>query len=143
MADINPEIGERIKRAAAVTDKLIVKLDTLTNRIDTAKSNDNRELVEYYERQFAETSVDFMDGVEAILDDWYALRGEVRPPAEREFITPELLDHIHNTVVSVVQGLPLPEEPPLVSAAANLQTETPAQISGEFVPPRRRVDVTG
>jgi hypothetical protein len=105
----NPEIEERIRSAAQNTDKLILKLDTLTNRIDTARANENQELVEYYERKFAEASVEFMDGVETILDDWYELNGEARPNADREVLGPEMLTEIHNTVVAIVQGLPLPE----------------------------------
>ncbi|MDR1515300.1 MAG: hypothetical protein LBS45_06365 [Synergistaceae bacterium] len=98
------QIEERIRSVAKDTDGLIMKLDTLVNRIDTAKSNDNKELVEYYERQFAEASVEFMNGVETILDDWYALKGTPRPPADQEVMPPELLDEIHNTVVAIVQG---------------------------------------
>lgn len=98
-------IEERIRLIAHNTDGLITKLDTLTNRIDTAKVNENQELVEHYERQFAEASVEFMGGVEAMLDDWYALRGVERPPAEEEELSPELLDEIHNTVVAIIQGL--------------------------------------
>jgi hypothetical protein len=103
----NGEVEERIKQTALNTDKLIVRLDTLTNRIDTAKSNDNQDLVEYYERMFAEASVEFMDSVESILDDWYALKGEVRPHAESEYLSPETLNLIHNAVVSIVQGQPV------------------------------------
>jgi hypothetical protein len=134
------QIEDRIRTAATNTDKLIIRLDTLTNRIDTAKANDNRELVEYYERQFAEASVEFLDGVETILDDWYALKGEPRPPAEDEYISPEALEGIHNTVVSIVQGLPV--EMPAVQAEDTAGTETrgiPAAARG----PRHRVDVTG
>jgi hypothetical protein len=106
-------MSERIKRTALDTDRLIARLDTLTGRIDTARANDNAELAEYYEGQFAEASVEFMNGVESILDDWYALNGEVRPPAQMEYIAPETLDVIHDAVVSIVQGLPLelPEAP--------------------------------
>ena len=100
-------ITERIKNVAKNTDSLIAKLDTLTNRIDTARANENPELVEYYENQFAEVSVEFMDSVETILDDWYALQGEKRPSAEEETLTPEMLDEIHSTVVGIVQGLSL------------------------------------
>lgn len=100
------QIEERIRNVAKDTDSLIVKLDTLVNRIDTARSNDNSELVEYYERQFAEASVEFMNGVETILDEWYALKGTKRPPADQEVMPPELLDEIHNTVVAIVQGAP-------------------------------------
>jgi len=126
--------------SAVNTDKLIVKLDTLTNRIDTAKSNENAELIEYYERQFAETSVEFLDGVESILDDWYALRGEERPPAQAEYISPEMLDSIHDMVVSIVQGLPVDFEAPIPAP------EEPSVVESEIYttsPPRHKVDVTG
>jgi hypothetical protein len=100
------EIEDRIRHVAKNTDALIVKLDTLTSRIDTARTNENKELVEYYEKQFAETSVEFMDGVETILDGWYALNGIPRPPADHEILDGDTLDVIHNTVVEIVQGQP-------------------------------------
>jgi hypothetical protein len=141
------KIEDRIRRTAVNTDHLIIKLDTLTNRIDTAKANENRELVDYYERQFAETSVEFLDSVETILDDWYALKGEARPPAQSEYIAPETLESIHETVVSIVQGLPaaMPEIPIAGHAAeasgkAGAIEGGAAQGSSE---PRHRVDVTG
>jgi hypothetical protein len=98
------EIEDRIRHAARNTDSLIVKLDTLTSRIDTARMNENKELVEYYERQFAEASVEFMDGVETILDDWYALNGVTRPPVDQEILDSDTLDAIHSTVVDIVQN---------------------------------------
>ncbi|MDR1581339.1 MAG: hypothetical protein LBS35_13365 [Synergistaceae bacterium] len=110
---LNEEVENRIKNTALNTDKLIVRLDTLTNRIYTAKSNNNQDLVEYYERMFAEASVEFMDSVESILDDWYALKGEARPPAEKEYLPPEILNAIHNAVVSIVQGQPVVMPAPL------------------------------
>ena len=135
-------ILERIRMSAANTDKLIIKLDTLTNRIDTAKSNENAELVEYYEHQFAEASVEFLDGVESILDDWYALKGEERPPAQTEHISQEMLNNIHNTVVSIVQGLPVDLQTPIPTAEQSApQNETPETYTTS--PPRHKVDVTG
>jgi hypothetical protein len=141
---------DRIKSVAINTDKLIVKLDTLTNRIDTARANENRELVEYYERQFAEASVEFLDGVESILDDWYVLKGETRPPARLEYITPETLDIIHNAVVSIVQGLPFEMPEPLepsqeIDAAQglNILKDGERQTAGSSREDRHRVDVTG
>ena len=154
-------ISERIKNVAKSTDGLIAKLDTLTSRIDTARTNENHDLVEYYENQFAEASVEFMDNVETILDDWYALRGERRPPAEEEALTPEVLDEIHSTVVGIVQGLALdlPEgtrasglrkEVDLSSDGLGAQDVGIAPAASETPPrPRRRkgpgnkVDLTG
>jgi hypothetical protein len=138
---LNEEAEERIRNTARNTDKLIVRLDTLTNRIDTAKSNDNQDLVEYYERMFAEASVEFMDGVESILDDWYALKGETRPPAEREYLPPETLNIIHDAVVSIVQGLPVVMTEPLlpsheIDAAQGINI--PRQTG-----PSHKLDVTG
>ena len=134
------QIEDRIKMTAASTDKLITRLDTLTNRIDTAHANENPELVEYYERQFAEASVEFLDGVETILDDWYALKGEPRPPAQEEYISPETIEGIHNIVVSIVQGLPVVMPPAQAEDTAGVETQgIPAVARG----PRHRVDVTG
>jgi hypothetical protein len=139
--ELNEEAAERIKSTALNTDKLIVRLDTLTNRIDTAKSNDNQDLVEYYERMFAEVSVEFMDNVESILDDWYALKGETRPPAENEYLSPETLNMVHNAVVSIVQGLPVVMSDSSVSAH-----ETDAAQEVDILRqtgPRHKLDVTG
>lgn len=151
------EIVERIKHAAHNTDSLIAKLDTLTNRIDTAKTNQNEELVQYYENQFVEASVEFMDGVESIIDGWYELRGEERPPAESEALSPDVLDEIHELVVGIVQGLPV-DYTKLTSAAAVSEeklTELESRVSrvtGEERPvvhtpttkgPKHKVDLTG
>ncbi|MDR0764725.1 MAG: hypothetical protein LBE65_03935 [Synergistaceae bacterium] len=132
---------ERIRNSALNTDKLIVRLDTLTNRIDTARSNNNRDLAEYYERKFAEASVEFMDSVESILDGWYAMKGETRPPAEKEYLSPETLDTIHDAVVSIVRGLPVVMPAPLppdreIDAAREINI--PRQTG-----PSRKIDVTG
>ena len=135
-------IAERIRISAANTDKLILKLDTLTNRIDTAKANENAELIEYYERLFAEASVEFLDGVESILDDWYALRGEERPPAQTERLSPEMLDSIHNTVVSIVQGLPVDLQAPIPAPEPGTpESEAPGTYTTGA--PRHKVDVKG
>jgi hypothetical protein len=135
-------IVDRIRISAANTDKLIVRLDNLISRIDTAKSNENAELVEYYERQFAEASVEFLDGVESILDDWYALKGEERPPMQDEYISPEMLDSIHNTVISIVQGLPVDLQAPIPAPEPSApESETPETYTTS--PPRHKVDVTG
>ncbi len=136
------EIEERIRASAKNTDELITKLDTLTARIDMAKQNENAELIEYYERQFAETSVEFMDGVESILDDWYQLRGEPRPPASMEQLTSEDLDVIHSTVVNIVQGLS-------TSAPLSIRSdEVPEMPSSQRITPKKSgpkhsVDITG
>jgi hypothetical protein len=116
----NQEIEERIRLTAQNTDKLIIKLDTLSDRMDMAKANENQELIEYYERKFAEASVEFMDGVETILDDWYELNGERRPDDGNEELAPDTLDEIHNTVVAIVQGLPLPKHLALKADEFNL-----------------------
>ncbi|MDR1021458.1 MAG: hypothetical protein LBL73_11915 [Synergistaceae bacterium] len=135
---------ERIRVIAKETDSLIARLETLTSRIDTARANENRELVEYYERQFAEASVEFMNGVETILDEWYALKGTPRPPAGEEIIGPELLDEIHNTVVSIVQGIPAPVPQAAAPMSAAPQQETPesVRVRGESGP-SHKVDVRG
>ena len=136
------QITERIKMSATNTDKLIIRLDNLIDRIDTAKSNENTELIEYYERQFAEASVEFLDGVESILDDWYALKGEERPPVQDENITPEMLDSIHDTVVAIVQGLP-PDFRPQISAPEPSLSEPEAPDIYASEPPSHKVDLTG
>jgi hypothetical protein len=151
LSPVNAEVEEHIRLTAVNTDKLIVRLDTLTNRIDTARANENRELVEYYERQFEEASVEFMDGVESILDGWYALRGEDRPSAQVEYIAPQTLEEIHNAVVSIVRGLPFelsetPQPNPIIDSAQGvniLRGSDFAQGTGASKGSRHKVDVTG
>lgn len=136
-------LEERIKLIAGNTDKMITKLDTLTNRIDTAKVNENQELAEYYERQFAEASVEFMEGVETILDDWYALKGMERPDAEDEQISQEMLDEIHNTVVGIVQGLAVTYPDGVVDAGVERVGEKLARASdAEIAPSSRQANVS-
>lgn len=155
--DMN-EIAERIRLTARNTDSLIVKLDTLTNRINTARDNENAELVEYYEGQFAEASVEFMDGVETILDNWYALNGVERPSADQEIIESDLLDEIHKTVVNIVQSAPVSPNtaavttqpavekealPPAVMIAEGISERKPAAARLSRKGPDNKVDITG
>jgi hypothetical protein len=137
---------ERIKQTAMNIDNLIVRLNTLTNRIDTANANKNAELTEYYERQFAEASVEFMDSVESILDDWYVLNGGTRPPARMENISPEMLENIHNAVVAIVQGLPFELPDPILPSHIidEAQGVNVLQSAGENIGKQRnKVDFTG
>ena len=99
------QIEERVRRVAARTEKLITSLDTINNRIETAKLNDNADLVEYYEQEFNKTSVEFMTGVESLLDDWYSLQGRTRSRAAEEFLSEDDLEDIHSAVVRIVMGL--------------------------------------
>ena len=98
------EIADRVRRIAKSTDGLIARLDTLSNRIDTAAKNDNRELVEYYQKLFTEVSAEFMGGIETMIDDWYQLRGEKRPVSSEEYLSQEMLDEIHSAMVNLVHG---------------------------------------
>ncbi|GHV53315.1 hypothetical protein FACS1894216_11080 [Synergistales bacterium] len=153
----SPNIKNRIKATAQVTDKLIGRLDSLATRLDAAKKGDNQELAEYYERQFIDTSVEFMNGVETILDGWYELKGVPRPPADEEIISEDELDEIHGTVVSILHGTEIPDplihdaefrkdgegsaneplSPKEFPPASSARTDTP--------PPKKKsgVDVTG
>ena len=143
-------IKEHIKNVALSTDSLISRLDTLTNRIDTARMNENDELVQFYENEFTELSVEFMDGVETILDEWYALRGIERPPVDNEALDADMLEEIHNTVVRIVAGLPdEPSSVPLTRFEVKSE-ETPLLDENIVVPEvqvkkkkGRGVDFTG
>lgn len=146
----NTEIAERIKSTAKNTDALIAKLDTLSSRIDAAKSGGNDELAQYYENQFTEASVEFMDGVETILDSWYEMRGVKRPPAESEELSVETLDEIHSLVVNIMQG-GVPQLPQHTAPRAEVQTDVrhmPTQQQQPTQPnlgkaPKHKVDLTG
>lgn len=139
---------ERIKSTARNTDALIAKLDTLTGRISSAKSSSNDELARYYEDQFTEVSIEFMDGVETIIDCWYEMKGMTRPQAEDELLTPETLEEIHNEVVSLLHGVqyvPAEDHAPNEHAAAVHQDAIPAQqLPPRVAPgPSHKVDLTG
>lgn len=119
---------DKIKHTAKNTDSLISKLDQLTGRIDAAKASGNEELVKYYEDQFSEVSVEFMDGVETILDSWYELRGVRRPDAEDEDLSDDTLEQIHSVVVNILQDLPF-ELPPQEETAARTMPERIADLA--------------
>jgi hypothetical protein len=154
----SPNIKNRIKATAQATDKLIGRLDSLATRLDAAKKGDNQELTEYYERQFIDTSVEFMNGVETILDGWYELKGVPRPPADEEIISGDELDEIHDTVISILHGTDTAD--PLIRDAEFRKDDTPPAnepLSSKEFPPasgaradappskkkRNGVDITG
>ena len=156
---LKEEITERVRRIAKSTDGLIVRLDTLSGRIDTANKNNNRELVEYYEREFTEASAEFMGGIETMIDDWYQLRGEKRPASAEEYISPEMLEEIHSAMVGIIHGT-LPESavaanqsiaPSLdlagvgVDVAINAESAKPSEgkKGSPAKKPGHRVDITG
>jgi hypothetical protein len=90
---------------------------------------------------FAEASVEFMDSVESILDDWYALKGEARPPADMEYLSPETLNTIHDAVVSIVQGLPVVMPEPLTPSH---ETDAAREINiPRQTGPSHKLDVIG
>lgn len=142
-------VVERIKNTARNTDALIAKLDSLAGRVDAAKASGNEELAQYYEGQFTEVSVEFMDSVESILDCWYDMRGVQRPPAETEDLSPEDLDGIHGMVVDILHGL----QPDLRKAEkqhAPAAVIEPSKEEHAHVPlrpkdtgPKHKVDLTG
>lgn len=156
---LKEEIADRVRRIAKSTDGLIARLDTISGRIDIAAKNDNRELVDYYERQFAEVSAEFMGGIETMIDDWYQLKGEKRPVSTDEYLSPEMLDEIHRTMVSIVHGASPESVIQPRNAAAGLDLTTGAgvdiAINGEDIKPathkkvasagkqENRVDLTG
>lgn len=150
--DKSPVI-ERIKRIAQNTDALIAKFDSLLGRIENARNSGNSDLVNYYENQFTEVSVEFMDGVESIIDGWYELRGETRPAAEDEDLSLETLDDIHDVVVNIMHGQPfeLTSHPrrdadPLQVvqvAPAPAPEEIAASVGAGSTAPRHKVDIKG
>lgn len=137
-------VENRIKNIAKNTDSLIAKLDTLLGRIETANSNDNKELVAYYENQFNEVSVEFMDGVESMIDGWYELRGEKRPPAEDEDLSDEALEQIHTAVVNIIHDMPY--DTGALIAGASVAAPLPVRQT-EQLPvseaPKHKVDIKG
>lgn len=144
------DVKDRIRRIAQNTDGLILRLDNLTNRIDMAKRNENSELVEYYERQFADVSLEFMEGVETMIDDWYLLKGIPRPPAEEENLSPEILDEIHGTLVDIVQERreekSLEDNVPQAAVRTGVREvpeTTETVLAGKVQRSRNRVDLTG
>lgn len=133
-----PAIADRIRATARNTDELIARLDSLNARINSAHEGDDEELAKYYEDQFAEVSLEFMDGVETIIDSWYELRGETRPAAEDEMLTPEDLDHVHEMVVGIMHSLPEAE-----STEAAAVISAPLDMSTVSKGPQHKVDLRG
>ena len=98
------QLEERIRLCSSNSDQLIIRLNTLAERIDTAKGNNNQELVAHYEAEFAKVSMEFMAGVETILDDWYALNGQQRSRMENIPLTGDALQTLHAHVLHIVSG---------------------------------------
>ena len=98
------QLEERIRLCSSNSDQLIIRLNTLAERIDTAKGNNNQELVAHYEAEFAKVSMEFMAGVETILDDWYALNGQKRSRMEDIPLTGDALQNLHAHVLHIVSG---------------------------------------
>ena len=98
------QLEERIRLCSSNSDQLIIRLNTLAERIDTAKGNNNPELVAHYEAEFAKVSMEFMAGVETILDDWYALNGQKRSRMEDIPLTGDALQTLHAHVLHIVSG---------------------------------------
>ena len=140
------QLEERIRLCSSNSDQLIIRLNTLAERIDTAKGNNNQELVAHYEAEFAKVSMEFMAGVETILDDWYALNGQKRSRMEDIPLTGDALQTLHAHVLHIVSG---------PSAATAVATQhavgadvLPAENKPESAPKgradsRHKVDIRG
>ena len=140
------QLEERIRLCSSNSDQLIIRLNTLAERIDTAKGNNNQELVAHYEAEFAKVSMEFMAGVETILADWYALNGQQRSRMENIPLTGDALQTLHAHVLHIVSG-------PSASTAVATQHAVgadvlPAENKPESAPKgradsRHKVDIRG
>ncbi len=115
------QIEERIRLCSSNSNQLIIKLNTLAERIDIAKGNNNAELVAHYEEEFTKVSMEFMTGVETILDDWYALNGQTRSRMEDIPLTGDALQTLHAHILHIASGLPS-------SAVVATQQDAPAEV---------------
>ncbi|MCX7828774.1 MAG: hypothetical protein N2315_06145 [Thermanaerothrix sp.] len=98
--------SERIKRCAFNAERLVAVLSTLADRIDQAKANGNQELVDHYSREFQKASLKFMGNVEALLDDYYLIKGKRRSRIANEPLEPSELEEIYASVKAMIDLLP-------------------------------------
>lgn len=95
-----------MRRCSGATQSLIIKLNTLADRIDIAKKNNNAELVAYYEEEFTKVSTEFMTGVEVVVDDWYALNGQKRVRMANEPLGESALNALSAKVAEITGNQP-------------------------------------
>ncbi|EHM10795.1 hypothetical protein TheveDRAFT_1677 [Thermanaerovibrio velox DSM 12556] len=124
--------AERIKRCAFNAERLVAVLSTLADRIDQARANGNQELLDHYTKEFQKASLKFMGNVEALLDDYYLIKGKRRSRIANEPLEPAELEEIYSSVKAMIDLLP-PEPRPEDSL------EPPRRTS----PPKGRLDVKG
>lgn len=139
------QIEERIRACSLNSDQLIVRLNTLADRIDIAKGNNNAELVAHYEEEFAKISMEFMAGVETILDDWYALNGQNRSRMEDIPLTGDALQTLHAHIRHIASGLPAPAltgQLPLAEVLPPIP-DKPEPAPKKGADPRHKVDIRG
>lgn len=123
------QLEERIRLCSSNSDQLIIRLNTLADRIDTAKGNNNPELVAHYQEEFTKVSMEFMAGVETILDDWYALNGQKRSRMEDIPLTGDALQTLHAHVLHIVSGNSA--SIPLAPRSAEVEEAAPAEDKPE------------
>ena len=113
-----------MKRCSGATQSLITKLNTLADRIDIAKKNNNAELVAYYEEEFTKVSTEFMTGVEVVIDDWYALNGHKRVRMDNEPLGEATLNALSAKVAEITGAAPVAYS---IQAEPSLPIERPSQ----------------
>jgi len=122
---VTPDSPEdRLRLSAYNAERLVAVLATLADRIDQAVSNRNQELVEYYQREFQKASLKFMGNVEALLDEYYLMRGRKRSRIANEPLEPRELEEIYASVRRMIDLLP-PEEVQRLEAASPQRSPLP------------------
>ena len=136
---------DRIRRCAQSAERLVASLATLADRIDAARRNGNQELLQHYQKEFDQASLKFMGNVEAILDDYYVLKGRKRSRIANEPLDREELTRLQRTVQSLVIASPEGRDgrPVLLEEEPEVRREAP--FSPAPPNPRRgpRVDLRG
>ena len=97
---------DRIRRCAQSAERLVASLATLADRIDAARRNGNQELLQHYQKEFDQASLKFMGNVEAILDDYYVLKGKKRSRLANEPLDRDELVRLQRTVQTLVLSAP-------------------------------------
>ncbi len=135
----------RIRLCAQRADELIETLAVLADRADDAAGSGNKDVAAYYEEEFTKSSVEFMDGVETILDEWHALRGGNGTRDANRRLSPDEISDIDNVVESLT-GTPFPTPKPQLTktpGAAITPQEPAPQPLHRPQKSRHKLDVEG
>lgn len=103
------QLAGRIRAYSADIDALIRQISSLAADIDAAASRGEIRLAQQYQEAFDNIAVKFMTNVEAILDDYYMLKGKKRSRLTNEKIEDMELATMHSDIVDIIKAQPARE----------------------------------